>query len=182
MSSRPRHSRHGFTLVEAITSIVIIAVVMGLSSRIISAAMDSYTASSARAALVQECSAAFERIAAELRHLPARTGAGGLTVPDITQVTPSSITWTGGGTLALTGSDLTLRPASEAAETLLQDATALSLRAYNADSTALATSLSGVACEPIRLFEISITASRAGITETLRSRIYLRNTAEGVSP
>lgn len=63
--------RRGFTLVEAIATIVILAVVMGVASRLVHAGADAYTAGSVRAEMHAQLSSAMDRITSELREVRA---------------------------------------------------------------------------------------------------------------
>jgi hypothetical protein len=66
-----------------------------------------------------------------------------------------------------------------AAALLLSDVTACTITAFDQDNTQLGASLSGAGCDPIRRVSVSVTVQRNGISETLRTRAYIRSTMEG---
>lgn len=177
--SNSRRSARGFTLVEAIATITIIATIMAVVSRVIFVSVDSYSAATTRAELHAALSSTMERACAELRQIPLVSG--GSTAPDLVSVSAASITWSTNSTLTLTGSDLTLAIAGGSASTLLSNVTAFSLRCYDESNVALAATLSGSACTPVRRIEITISTQRGGITETLRTRVFLRSQIAGSS-
>lgn len=174
-------ARCGFTLVEAIATIVILGAVMAVCSRIISTATAAYTAGATRAELHAELSSAMERVMLELRSCSISTG--GTFAPDISTVAADGLTWTtpsGTRQLSLTAGSVVLTTSGSAAS-LASGVTAFSVQTYDQSNTALATTLNGSECAPIRRIEITITAARQGVTETLRSRTFLRCTAQGFS-
>jgi hypothetical protein len=83
--------------------------------------------------------------------------------------------------LALSGTNLTM---TEGASTfvLLSNVTAFSVQAYDQSNIALAASLASGATAAVRRLEITITVSRSGQSESLRSRFFLRCTVEGGAP
>ena len=66
-----------------------------------------------------------------------------------------------------------------AAALLLSDVTACTITAFDQDNTQLGASLSGAGCDAIRRVSVSVTVQRNGISETLRTRVYIRSTMEG---
>jgi len=174
-----RARARGFTLVEAIATITIIATIMAVVSRVIFVSVDAYAAATTRAELNAALSSAMERVCAELRQIPLVSG--GSAAPDLASVSATSITWSTNSTLALTRSNLTLAIAGGSASTLLNNVTALSLTCYDESNAALAATLSGSACTPVRRVEITLSSQRDGITETLRTRVFLRSQIAGSS-
>jgi prepilin-type N-terminal cleavage/methylation domain-containing protein len=170
----------GFTLVEAVATMTILAVVSVAASRIIFTAADNYAGSAVRSELSASASAAMERIAFELRRIPSRDGAPG--VPRIDSVTPAAIAWGGNSTLAHTGTALTLMIDGGAPRTLLGDVQAFSIACFDSSNQPLAANLSGSACDAVRRIELTLTLSRAGASETLRTRVFPRSAAGGGQP
>ncbi len=174
----PRRPR-AFTLVEAVATITIIATVMAVVSRVIFVAVDSYAAITTRAELHAALSSALERACTELRQIPL--DSGGVPTPDIASVSPTSITWATNSTLALSGTNLTLSISGATATTLLDNVTAFSIQCYDESNSALATTLAGTACNAVHRVQISMTVQYGGITETLRTRVFLRSQTAGSS-
>jgi prepilin-type N-terminal cleavage/methylation domain-containing protein len=173
--------RRGFTLVEAIATIVILGSVMAVCARVISTATAAYTSSATRAEMHAELSSAMERIMLELRS--CRIGTGGTFGPDISAVNAAGVTWTtpsGTRQLSVSAGSLILTM-NGAGAPLAMDITSFSVQAFDQSNTALSATLNGSECVPIRRIEITISATRQGVTETLRSRTFLRCTAMGFS-
>lgn len=171
--------RRGFTVVEVISAITIIAIMglvaSGLVVRVSTASADSTN----RMALHTELATSMERIDKLLRQIGKKTGA---TNPNITTLTATSITFNTNTTIALIGTDLTLAENGGPAITLLSGVTSLSIAAFNEANTAMSASLSGSACDPIRRLQVTITAGRNGVSDTLRTKVYLRSTMSGAGP
>jgi prepilin-type N-terminal cleavage/methylation domain-containing protein len=182
--TRSRTIRRGFTLVEAVATMVILSVLAVVTSRLIFTASDVYLASATRSQISSDASAALERIVAEMRLVPVRASSNPA-VPDLTGVTATSVSWNAGASgaksVALSGTDLTWTE-SGATSRLVRDVSAFSIRAFDESGAALAASLSGSALNPVRTFEVSITVTRSGFSETLRTRVFLRSMQEGAAP
>lgn len=173
-----RAFRRGFTLVETICSIVIVATVGSASSGIIYSAIRSYRDASTRAQLSDDCSAAFDRLTKALWSIPRDTSAA-VVAPLISNVTASSISWNSNWSLSLSGTQILLTEAGGTARPILENVTAFTIACYNESNTALAATLSGAATQPIRRIEVSVTVSRQGQTETLRTRVFIRSLMSG---
>lgn len=181
MSSRRAQPRaRGFTLVEAVATMTVLAVVSVAASRIIFAAADSYADSAVRSELSASASAAMERMALELRGVPSRDAAPG--TPWIDSVTASSIGWGGSSTLARSGSELVLATDGGAARILLGDVQAFSITCFDANGQPLAAVLSGAACDAVRRIEIAVTVGRSGASETIRTRVFVRCASTEAAP
>lgn len=174
--SWPARSRrcNGFTLVEMIATITVLSVIGTVASGIILHAADGYLDASTTAQLHSELSVAMDRAVRELRKIPLASG-----VPAIDAVTATSITWSTDYSLALSGNDLNLTLDGGAAAVLLSDVTALTIQTYDEDNAALAASLAGAACDPIRRIELNLTVERYGVSDSLRTRIFVRSTMSG---
>lgn len=173
-----RYARRGFTLIEAIATIIILAIIGSMASMIIINAVDGYVDAATEAQLHMEASTAMDRIVRELRKIPLDSLAAGV-APDIDDVTATSITLASGTEISLSGNKLRLANAGPPAKDLLKDVTAFSVQAYDESNTALAASLSGAACDPIRRLELDLTLQRAGATATLRTKLFIRSTMSG---
>lgn len=183
-SHEPRalyRNRRGFTLVEALTAIVIVATLLVIASNVIFAGVDAYAATSTRARLAAEMSSAMERASAALRDIPMDTGQT-TAKPLIQAVTANSITWSTTSSLAISSGSLVLTTATDGAATLQTNTTDFSIVAHDQNGAVLALPLSGTACHAIQRLEISLTCTRTGVTQTLRTRVFLRNLVETASP
>lgn len=180
--TRPRAqspARRGFTLIEAITTIVILSVVMAVCSRLISTASAAYTGSATRAELHAELSTAMERVMLELRS--CRTDPGGSAAPDISSARADSITWTtpaGDRVLSRSGSSLLLSIDGTSC-TLASNITSLAIQTYDLDNEELDSTLDDDECQEVQRVQVTLTAQRSNITESLRSRVFLRCVASG---
>ena len=168
----------GFTLVEVIATIVILAVIGSIASRTVMTAMDGYIRSATQAQLHTELSIAMDRIEREMRKIPGKADYESV-APNITSVTASSIAWNTNYSLSLIGSELRFVENGAASAVLLTDVSAFALQTFNESNNALVATLNGAGCDPIRRISIQITIERAGITETLRSKIFVRSTMKG---
>ncbi len=186
--ARPLHgrrsalkSRSAFTLVEVIAAIVIIGTLGGLSGTILFQGVEGYRGVAVGGELHADLASAMDRIDRAIREVPSLAGNG---ISSIKEVTPTSIDWdeTGGGAkILLFAGSLLLGYEGADGTALISGVTAFSVRCYDEGNAALAASLSGAAVNNIRRIEITITAAREGLTDTLRTRIYLRCTMVGTN-
>lgn len=179
-----RKQPRAFTLVEVICTIAVLAVIGTLSSQLVLTASDQYLAAAGRASIGSELSAAMERIATELRQVPAKP-ATTPTQADLRGLTPTSFAWNDATgverTLELTGTALTLSEGQDA-YTLLNDVSAFTVQTYDEANLALAGTIAPGSTAAVRRVEVSITVTRFGQSETLRARFFLRCTVEGGQP
>jgi prepilin-type N-terminal cleavage/methylation domain-containing protein len=166
----------GFTLVELLAAMVVLATMGSAAMVILSSATKAYHNAATQAQLYNELGTAMSRIDKELRQIALKSGT---TAPNITSVSASSITWNTNSTLTLSGTNLMFTDAGAAAAILLGDVTAFTVQTYDESNAALAASLSGSGCDPIRRIQIQITMQRNGVTESLRNKIFLRCMVEG---
>jgi prepilin-type N-terminal cleavage/methylation domain-containing protein len=181
-ASRGRAGRPGFTLIEAVAAMAVMAVLAAATAGLLLRGATAYTTMAGSAQVLMELSTGLERVDRAIREIPLKSQSGA--APNITSLTGTSLAWsTAAGTwsLTLTGSTLTLTEPGQAAQALLTDVSALSILAFNESNTALAASLSGAACDAIRRVEVSITVTRQGRSETLRTRVFLRGAMAGGS-
>lgn len=172
--------RHGFTLIEAIAAIVIISVAVAATSRVIFAATNAMVSSSVRSKASAELSTALERASTVLRAIPIKAATATIE-PSITSVSSTSIAWSTASSLALSGTSLRLTPDTGTATTLLENVTSFSVSCFDTQGNALSANLAGSQCEAIHSVQLSITTTRFGISETLRTRISLRTLMKGVA-
>ncbi|MCI0630556.1 MAG: hypothetical protein L0Y44_07895, partial [Phycisphaerales bacterium] len=140
-------------------------------------ALDGYVDAATQAQLHSELSIAVDRIDRELRRTQLKTSSP--IAPNISLVGPSSITWNNNYSLSLSAGRVMLVENGGASAILLSDVTAFSVTAYDESNTAMAANLAGAACDPIRRVRVTVTISRAGVAEMLRTKVYLRSTMEG---
>jgi prepilin-type N-terminal cleavage/methylation domain-containing protein len=172
-----RRTVRGFTLVEALATIVVIGVLGSVTSSVMYAGVSSYRDAALRLQVHQEVSTAMEFVASELRRIPVTAGPA----PAVTLVTPNSIAW-GTSSLSVAGGNLHWVDSGEPVTTLLTDVTAFDVQCFDESNIALATTLAGTATAPIRRVQVAITVTRQGIAETLRMRVFLRNLMSGAVP
>lgn len=172
--------RHAFTLVEAIATIAILAVISTIASNLIFGAMRQYNEATLRAQLHADASAALQRIVTELQEIAPNPSSSPVAA-DITSYTATSIDFSNLTSRRVINynsgtSTVTLAIAGGSAINLLPNCTAFSFAYYSKTnaSVALASPVSN-----IHRIEITLTASKSGITETLRTRVFLRAMAAG---
>jgi hypothetical protein len=160
-------------------TITVLATLGSIASFLILESVDSYTDAGTVSQLHAEASIALDRAIRELRMIELDSAASD-TAPNILSVTPSSIVWTDSDTdayyLQLSGSDLTFQVDSGPASVLLTDVAGFTIKTYNEDNTQLAASLSGDECDPIRRIGLEVTLQRGGLTESLRTKLFIRST------
>jgi prepilin-type N-terminal cleavage/methylation domain-containing protein len=172
--------RRGFTLVEAIATMVIISVLGSAASMVIARAAGMYAAAATTGQLQAELSAAMDRLEREVRAIRPKAGTPG--AADLSGATASGLSWTAAGgacAISWSGGQLLLAKDGGAAAAILTDVSALSVQCYDESGVALAPTLSAEACEALRRISITATLTRHGSTAMLRSGIYLRSTMTG---
>lgn len=170
MNRRSRASRRAFTLVEAIATMVVLAVVSTALSGAVWAAVRSFDEGAESARMHSEASIAMERMTRDLRAIPlAASGA-----PDISTVGADSITWDAGTrSLSLVEGNLVLTVDGTPA-VLLSDVRSFGVRAFDASNAPLATTLSGAATEPVRRLALELTTAHGRASASVRTKIFLR--------
>jgi prepilin-type N-terminal cleavage/methylation domain-containing protein len=163
--------RRGFTLVELVATIVVLAIIGSVSAGIIFTATDGYVQASTAAALHEEASLAMDRMSRALREI-SRDGAA--PVPHINEVGPDSIRWHDDSELVLENESLMLVIDGGPPATLANDVSVFSVRTFDEDNQPLPTTMSGSDCHDIRRIELTLTLSRHGESETLRMRVFVR--------
>ncbi|MGQ0627522.1 MAG: PulJ/GspJ family protein [Phycisphaerales bacterium] len=173
-----RRWRRGFTLVEAVATMVVLGALGSVVSSVIFRTVQDYTVTATSAQVQLDLSSTMDRLDRSLREIDVRSGSN---APNITSITPTSIAYTAGGAtggFALSGSSLVFTDAT-GSTILLDDVIAFSIIAYDESNNAMGASLSGAACDPVRRILILLTVTRAGAADTLRTRLFLRSTMEG---
>jgi prepilin-type N-terminal cleavage/methylation domain-containing protein len=174
----------GFTLIEAIATIVVLGVVASVSSSIILAAADGYLGATTQAQLHAELSVAMDRIMRELQKIELDAGAGGV-APDVDTVTATTLAWSdsdgANSALWLDGTNLKIIVADSSAAVLLADVSSVAFAASDESDAALTLPLAGPTCDAIRRIAVTITLTRSGETSSLRSNAFLRSTMAGAS-
>jgi hypothetical protein len=122
-----------------------------------------------------------ERITRELRAIGRHPSAPG-PAPQIGAVSPTSVTFGAGVSIARSGSQLLLTPVSGAPEILLTNVTGFSVQTYDDAGAALGGTLSGTSCYPIRRIQVQATVQDQGVTQSLRTRIFVRGVMSGAQP
>ncbi len=177
-----RQARAGFTLVEVIAAMTVLATVAMTCSIILFSAVDSYATSSVSSRLTTELSMALEQLVRQFRKIELDSAAPGIAA-NIDDVTSTSMTWRDSGgdvySVSLSGDELRLALDGGTAQLLLDDVSQVSIRTYDQNNTPLPLSLTGSGCDPIRRVEVSVTRSRSGEVETLGAKVFLRSTMQG---
>lgn len=171
------NTRGGFTLVESVVTMVILAIIMVTVSQLFLGATQGYTAAAERGELHTAVSCAMDRIAMEIRNARATSGSSPASA-DITSTSASSIAWMDADgssrSVSLSGTDLVYSEAGGAGSVLASNISSFSIATYDESNAALAASLSGAATASIRRVQITLVASHGGVVETLRTRVFPR--------
>lgn len=179
--TRRASTRRGFTLVEALATMTVIGILGSISSTLIYTGVRGYRDAVAQAQLHEEMSIALEHMTRVLRTMPCDPTLLN-PIPSISAVGASTITWDSDSRLWLSGTNLQYQEDGGADQVLLTGVTSFGVQCYDEAGTALATNLNAAASQQVRRVQLSITASSYGITETLRTRVFLRCGMEGGMP
>lgn len=169
----------GFTLVETLATMVIIAFIGSMTSAIVYRAMDSYRLAGHGARLHAELTSALDPIERTLRSIPRRADAA---APDIISIAPDALRWNtdhGEASLRITNGHLIFNASGSGSTPILADAVDLSIQAYDENNNELASHLSGSSTEAVRRIAVSVTVERQGIQEKLRTKVFLRCMMQG---
>jgi len=186
MSTRPHNPgrrRRGFTLIEAIAAITIISTLGSVTSALIYTAISSYRSSYTVVQLHEEISTALDRVSRRLRDVELNASAPtGTIAPNISNVTASSISFSGTSSFTLSAGSISFVDAGASAVTLLSNVTSFSIKCYDESNAALGATLSAAGCYPVRRIQVQITCQRDGVSETVRTRVFVRSTMQGGAP
>ena len=178
--------RCGFTLMESIATIVILAILGSIASFLVVDAVDGYVSASGSAQLHAEGSLALDRIMRELRKIELDPALDPTVAPHIDAVTANSITWdetsTGVHSLswsATAGDPVMLQIDGAAAIILIDDITGFTVSTFDAANLALPAVPSAAERETIRRIAVVLTIQRSGITESVQTKLFIRSTMSG---
>ncbi|MFN0011171.1 MAG: type II secretion system protein J [Phycisphaerales bacterium] len=176
-----RGRRRAFTLIEMIATIVIMGTMGSIASGVIYQASRTYTEAALSAQLHAELSAGLDRIDRALREITLKSPYAS-SAPNITSLSASSITFNGTSVLAVSGGQATLSESGGPTGVLLQSVSAFAIQAFDESNAAMAATLSGTACDAVRRLSVSITLTRDGVSQTLRTKVFLRSLLKGGAP
>ncbi|MHC4415053.1 MAG: prepilin-type N-terminal cleavage/methylation domain-containing protein [Planctomycetota bacterium] len=175
-------ARRAFTLIESMATVVVLAVLASITSFLIVNSVDGYTEAATTAQLHAEASIALDRAMREIRKIELKdTGVA----PNITSINAAgdSIQWTDVDTdsyaLSLVGTNLELTVKNVGPAVLLSDVTAFSVQAYNESNAVMVNPLSGGGCDNIRRIALDVTLARSGVSQSLRTKVFIRSTMSG---
>lgn len=172
-----------FTLIEMIATVVIIGTIGSVASGVIYQASRTYTQAAMSAQLHQELSGGLDRIDRALREIALKSPYAS-SAPNVVSLSATAITYNTSSVLtynAGTG-EITLSEGGGPTGTLLKSVSACSIQAFDESNAAMAASLSGSACDAVRRISVSITLNRDGVTQTLRTKVFLRALLKGGAP
>ena len=156
---------------------VILGTLGAVVSSIIFRAVQDYATVSAGSQVQFDLSSAMDRVDRELREIALKAGGG--VRPDITSVNPTAIIFATSKSFALSGTQLLFTDSAGGPLPLLDNVSAFNVQAFDQSNASLGASVSGAACDNIRRLLVTITVTRAGATDSLRTKIFLRNTMSG---
>jgi prepilin-type N-terminal cleavage/methylation domain-containing protein len=181
IARRAPRLRRGFTLVEAVCAMVVLGTLGSLSAALMVRAADAYRAGATAAALHAELAAALDPVERTVRSIAINAGRTG---PAVNQLDQTALEWnTGAGTgsLSLSGTNLMFSPDGQPPAVILTGVTSLVISAFGDSNNALAATLRGTATAAIRRLSITVTVTRGGVSDTLRTRVYLRCMSTGTA-
>jgi len=174
----------GFTLVEVIASITVLAIISAVVFSLLGNTTDAYFAASTRTRLHTELSVALDRIYNEISQIPPDFDQAQI-APDITSLNAQRMTWLDSAgnacELELSGTNLSLASNGDSTAVLLKAVSSFQITAYDEENQALAGSLTGAACDAIRRVVVSIATEDRGVIEKLRTKVFIRSTRLGTS-
>ena len=183
-----RTSARGFTLIETLATISVLAILGSITSFIIVGAVEGYVDAATQAQLHAEASVAMDRALRELRWIELNLDPAPCTIgPHINNVTDKSITWDNvtAGVHSLSwsgtaGDPLMLAVDGNPAVNLQTDVTAFSVSVYKDDNSALVLPLAiDDDCCPIRRIALDLTVTRSGQSMSVRTKLFVRSTMSG---
>jgi prepilin-type N-terminal cleavage/methylation domain-containing protein len=174
--------RRGFTLIESMATIAVLATLGSIASFLILDAVDDYSETASTAQLHAELSIAMDRLIREVRHIELDSGASGI-APNIVGVGSTYVAWQDSDadnySFTLSGGVIYLQIDGVGGAVLLADVSGVTVKAYNEDNTELGLPLAGAACDPVRRISVEISLQRNGVSESLRSKVFIRSTMSG---
>ena len=182
-AAHPRR-RRAFTLIESMATVAVLATLGSIASFLILNAVDGYSGAANSAQLHAELSIAMDRAIREMRKIEPDSGASGV-APNIASINAAdnNIQWTDADSdaysLYKSGSNLMLEVDGAGPAVLLSDVTAFTVLTYDQDDNPLAAPMSGAACDDIRRVALNVTVQRNGVSESLRTRVFIRSMMSG---
>ncbi|MBL1216077.1 MAG: prepilin-type N-terminal cleavage/methylation domain-containing protein [Planctomycetes bacterium] len=178
---RLRLSASGFTLVETIAVITVLAVIGSMVSMLLLTSSTGYHDASVQGQLHVETSSALDRVVREFRQIEAVDDGQGSLMPDITSAAENAIAWSTDSSLSVNGDQQLILRLGGTDSVLATDVTALALDYLDGTASSL---LSGGqvpngSLPDIRRLSISLTVTRSGLSDTLHTRLFLRSVMEG---
>ncbi len=141
-----------------------------VSGTLVMNAIGAFSQGSELVDIHNNASLAMERLVRDIRSLPPNAN----NQPDISSFAPSAMTWDNGSHSIAVQNGQLIYTANGVSRALLDNVSSLSLVAYGQNNTKLASTLSGSDCEAIRRIEIAITVAKGDVSNTIRTRIFLR--------
>lgn len=178
---RAARLRRGFTLVEAVCAMVVLGTLGSLSAALMVRATDAYRAGATAAALHAELASALDPVERTVRSIAINAGRTG---PAVNQLDQTALEWNAGsgtGSLSLWGTHLMFSPDGQPPAVILTDVTSLVISAFGDSNNELAATLRGNATAAIRRLSITVTVTRGGVSDTLRTKVYLRCMSTGTA-
>jgi prepilin-type N-terminal cleavage/methylation domain-containing protein len=172
-------SVRGFSLVELIAAMVVMSVIAGAVGVMMPAMASGSRDGILRSQLHEEASTTVERLVREWRVIPLDAGAAPTIAPSITSASANALAWAAGSSIAVSSANLMLTETGLGANLLQADISGLTLKYYGSDGSELATPMSGAGCQPIRRISIELTLSRDGVSERIRTKVFIRSTMRG---
>lgn len=157
--------RRGFTLVELLAAIVIVATVAAVTSPILFSATSAYAKSAQQRRSAERVAGALDRLCRILREAPAKASPAGATA--FTAASVSSFTLLGGVNASLVGTDLLLGTATVPPTPLCVGVTVFEITYF--DSAGAAVNI-GTGTDSVRRMAIRLAADGS----ELRTTVWLR--------
>jgi hypothetical protein len=163
-------------------TVAVLAALGSIASFLIMDAVDDYSETASTAQLHAELSIAMDRLIREVRHIELDGSASGV-APHIVGLGSTYVAWQDSDSdnysFTLSGGVIYLQIDGVAGAVLLTDVSAVDVKAYDQDNTELPGPLAGAACDDIRRVSIEITLLRNGVSQSLRSKVFIRSTMSG---
>lgn len=183
MTRRRRPSRQrGFTLIETMATVVVLGTLATYATIALVDTVDNYQKAAVQAQLHAELSTALDRIARDMRAITIDPDEPG-NVPYLGFFSSTTgVLWWDEADLTwgpfLTGDDLDYWSES-VSNLMLDDVASVTFTAYDEDDTQLGAVLVGAQLYPVRRLQVDLTMTRDGITQSLRTKVFLREFVEG---
>ena len=178
--------RSGFTLIESIATIVMLAILGSIASFLVVDAVDGYVSASGSAQLHAEGSLALDRIMRELRKIELDPALDPTIAPHIDAVAASTIDWDEASTgihklswSGTAGDPVMLQVDGAAPIILIDDITGFTVSTFDSANLALPAVPSAAERETIRRIAVVLTIQRSGITESVQTKLFIRSTMSG---